>query len=149
MCDCPDRCDMEFEYDWKFTHTYLNYLVDSPTYFLNSGDTLTLALKNISVSKLSLGSNKGKVDMTKLDENTWSVKVPDDWTEQDTFFVTMESGSCTGLLYQGLLNNQVTKYCDKFKIPDDFIQCTDGTINVERDENLNFVLSSSQSKGDK
>lgn len=138
---CPDRCDIEFEYDWKYTNMCMNYLVDNPLYFLNANDKLNLTLKEDAFDHVYLVSEKGKVELTK-DNLTWSGTVPSSWTQTGSFQVIVERSGRKTLLYQGMLNVSSTKACDSsVLLPDDFIKSGDNLLNITRDKDLNFVIT--------
>lgn len=145
-CCCPDRCDIEFDYDWKYTNLFMNWLVDNPTYFLNAGDKLTLTLKDDVFDHVYLASEKGKVELTKNDK-TWSVYVPATWTQTSSFQVIVERSGRKTLLYQGMLNTLSTKTSNSsILLPDDFIKSGDNFLNISRDEDLNFVITANTDK---
>lgn len=138
---CPDRCDIEFDYDWKYTNLCMNWLVNEPIYFLNAGDTLKLVFKEDVFEHVYVASEKGRIEMNK-DGLSWSVKIPDTWTQNGSFQVIVERTNKKALLYQGMLNTY--KYSTDNKdilLPDDFIRSGDNLLNISRDENLNFVIT--------
>lgn len=96
-----DRCDIEFTYGWKTINHYLDYLSETPTYLVNAGDDFSISFKSITPNKVSFVTNSYNLEMTQ-DNLTWSVKIPTDYTNQESFSIVINDNY---VLYQGLLNN--------------------------------------------
>lgn len=143
---CPDRCDIEFTYDWNHTNLYLGFVKGTIQYMLNAGDTISVQFDTdrISPEKVSVISDDyGTLDLEDKGNELWEGTIPSSWTAKGTFAVVLQRGNCKALLYQGLLNYEQTESLEKtaFMIPDDFIQVKSNGVKVTRDSDLNFVIS--------
>jgi hypothetical protein len=101
-----DRCDIEFTY--KTTNKYLDYIVGTPTYFVNAGTKYSITLRNIVPSKVALKSDSYSIDLTNSN-NTWSATIPSNYTNKESFSVVLNDDT---ILYQGLLNYTMTSVND-------------------------------------
>lgn len=143
---CPDRCDIEFTYDWNHTNLYLGFVKGTIQYMLNAGDTISVQFdtNRISPEKVSVISDDyGTLDLEDKGNGLWEGTIPSSWTSKGTFAVVLQRGNCKALLYQGLLNYEQTESLEKtaFVIPDNFIQVKSNGVKVTRDSDFNFVIS--------
>lgn len=101
-----DRCDIEFTY--KTTNSYLDYIVGTPSYFVNAGDTYSITLKNIKPTKVVFKTNSFSLDLTG-NEYTYSAIIPTKYTDKEGFAIILNDSI---VLYQGLLNYTMTNVND-------------------------------------
>lgn len=101
-----DRCDIEFTY--KTTNKYLDYIVGTPTYFVNAGNKYSITLRNIVPNKVTLKSDSYTIDLTN-NNNTWSATIPTSYTNKESFSVVLNNDT---ILYQGFLNYAMTSVND-------------------------------------
>lgn len=170
--DCPDRCDLHFDYAWNKTNLYLNYINSDPQYFLNAGDTIRIELKNVSPQKVFIVNGDKKIELTNvsdsftlvddngksiianntevstntdssIDDNTWVGAIPTTWDSQGTFAVVMECHGTKMLLYEGLLNKYETTYKN---VGDMIISSDDGSIKITS-TSYGYDLSISSNNG--
>lgn len=142
---CPDRCDIEFTYDWDHTNLYLGFVKGELKYMLNAGDTISVRFDTdkISPEKVSVISDDNMLDLENKGSGLWEGTIPSSWTSKSVFSVVLQRGNCKALLYEGLLNYGQTDSFEKsaFSIPDNFIQVKSNGVKVARDSDLNFVIS--------
>lgn len=101
-----DRCDIEFTY--KTTNKYLDYIVGTPTYFVNAGNKYSITLRTIVPSKVTFKSDSYSVELTN-NNNTWSATIPSSYTNKESFSIVLNDDT---ILYQGLLNYTMTSTND-------------------------------------
>lgn len=142
---CPDRCDIEFTYDWDHTNLYFDFVKTDIKYMMNTGDTISIQLdtNKINPDKVSVISGNNSFDLENKGNGLWEGTIPSSWTGKGVFSVVLQRGNCKALLYEGLLNYDQAKSFEKsaFSIPDNFIQVKSNGVKVARDSDLNFVIS--------
>ena len=136
-----DRCDIEFSY--KTTNSYLDYIVGTPSYFVNAGDTYSITLKNIKPIKVVFKTNSFSLDLLG-NEYTYSATIPTKYIDKESFAIILND---TIVLYQGLLNYVTNSY-------DIYEQITNNTkdislLKIEYDtinDTLNSFIDSTNTK---
>lgn len=142
---CPDRCDIDFTYDWNHTNLYLGFVKSELKYMLKAGDTISVRFDTdkINPDKVSVLSDDNTLDLEGKGGGLWEGTIPSSWTNKSVFSVVLQRGNCRALLYEGLLNYERANSFEKsaFSIPDNFIQSKSNGMKVSRDSDLNFVIS--------
>lgn len=143
---CPDRCDIEFTYDWDHTNLNLNVIDGKVAYMLNGGDEVKVKIRNVKPDGISVMNESGEsIELADNGSNEWSGKIPSGWDQKGIFNVILKKGSCKLLLWQGLLNYD-TESLDKwdgtiYGLGDSFVQTSSKGMNVTRNENGEFVIT--------
>lgn len=103
--NCPDRCDIEIDYDWNHTNQYLDALLSDPQYTLSYGDKIQIKfIQRINPKRVIVKGPQGELELEKNEEGVWEGSVPKEWRDQGTFSVIGIKDSCRMLFYQGVLN---------------------------------------------
>lgn len=135
--DCPNRCDLEFTYDWQHTNLNASLIKGNIDYFLNGGDEISIEVDKIEPQSVYVLFNGNTQELTS-NNNIWSGTIPSEWNSQGVFSVIAEYNGCRVLLYQGLLNNSST-----LSNLDYLIYSSNKTINatLNQDGSYNLTLN--------